>query len=164
MDESHMVSAPNRLRLLGTVELTLDGAPVALGQSRLEELVALLALRPGTPLKRAEIAYHFWPDSSEQQARTNVRNLLHKLKKGWPGLEATLAIGHGDVTWRRDATLTVDVQEFVRAAEHAEQRDLPAERVLLLAGAVDCYMGDFLPACFADWALAEREQLRTRYG
>lgn len=159
-----MVSAPNRLRLLGTVELTLDGAPVALGQSRLEELVALLALRPGTPLKRAEIAYHFWPDSSERQARTNVRNLLHKLKKGWPGLEATLAIGHGDVTWRHDATLTVDVQEFVRAAEHAEQRDLPAERALLLAGAVDCYAGDFLPACFADWALAEREQLRTRYG
>ena len=119
-----MVSAPDRLRLLGTFELTLDGIPVALGQPRLEELVALLALRPGTPLKRAEIAYHFWPDSSEQQARTNVRNLLHKLKKSWPNLEATVAIGHGDVTWRRDATLAVDAQDFARAADRAERCDL----------------------------------------
>ena len=45
-----MVSAPNRLRLMGTFQLIFDGASVALGQPRLEELVALLALRPGTPL------------------------------------------------------------------------------------------------------------------
>ena len=75
---------PANLRLLGAFELVHHGVQVTLGQPRLEELIALLAIRPGIALKRAQIAYHFWPDSGEQQARTNTRNLLHKLKHAWP--------------------------------------------------------------------------------
>lgn len=32
-----------------------------------------------------------------------------------------------------------------------------------LTHAADCYQGDLLPGCYADWALTEREQLGARY-
>ncbi len=35
--------------------------------------------------------------------------------------------------------------------------------IRLLTEAADCYQGDLLPNCFADWALAERERLRGEY-
>ena len=92
--------APDRLCLLGTFELVHRGVHVTLGQARLEELIALLAIGPGGVLKRPQIAYHFWPDSGEQQARTNTRNLLHKLKHAWPDLSDAITIDGDAVTWK----------------------------------------------------------------
>jgi DNA-binding SARP family transcriptional activator len=88
---------------------------VTLGQSRLEELIALLAIQPGGVLKRAQIAYQFWPDSGEQQARTNTRNLLHKLRHAWPDLGDAITIDGDAVTWRYDAVILVDVHSTFAA-------------------------------------------------
>ena len=37
------------------------------------------------------------------------------------------------------------------------------ERIELLTEAIELYRGDFLPDCYADWALAERERLRATH-
>lgn len=65
---------------------------IVLSQPRLEELLALPALHPGVPVARTQIAYHFWPDSNERQARTNARNLLFKLKQLWPEIDEVIAM------------------------------------------------------------------------
>lgn len=144
------------LRLLGTFQLIHHGQPIILGQPRLEELLALLALRPGTPVARVQIAYHFWPDSSERQARTNSRNLLYKLKQVWPQVDEVIAIGRTDVTWRADAGVALDIQTFLAFCDKADAAIPAGERVPLLGAAVDCYGGELLPPSYADRVAALR--------
>jgi len=46
--------------------------------------LAYLILHRTAPQFRYHLAYQFWPESSEAQARTNLRNLLHLLLKALP--------------------------------------------------------------------------------
>ena len=61
-------------RLLGDFALSLDHTPVAVRSSRLQSLLAYLLLHRDAPQPRQHIAYLFWPDSSEAQAQSNLRN------------------------------------------------------------------------------------------
>ena len=115
---------PNTLRLFGTFQLVRHGEQIMLGQPRLEEIVAWLAVRPGVAVARGQIAYQLWPDSSERQARTNTRNLLYKLKNAWPDLDDVIAITRTDVCWREDADVEVDVQRFEALHAQAEQSQI----------------------------------------
>ncbi|MCB9157177.1 MAG: AAA family ATPase [Caldilineaceae bacterium] len=155
--------SPDSLCLLGTFQLIHHGQPITLGQPRLEELLALLALYPGVPVARMQIAYRFWPDSNESQARTNVRNLLYKLRQVWPQAHEVIDIGRNEIAWREDADITLDVQRFLERCDEAEHSTQPTERIQMLTAAVDGYSGELLPNCYTDWALTEREQLRRRF-
>jgi DNA-binding SARP family transcriptional activator len=151
------------LRLLGAFQILHHGAEVSLGRARLEELVAWLAIHPGTPRTRTQIAYIFWPDSSEKQARTNVRNLIFRLKKRWPDVNDAIAIDRTGLVWRQDAAVEVDVQRFQALHAEAEKCGSADDCVRILTEAVNCYQGDLLPECYDDWALTAREQLRSSY-
>ncbi len=59
------------VRLLGRLEIELDGTPVPpLDSPRAQALLAHLLLRRDEPLPRKRLAELFWPDSSIAQART----------------------------------------------------------------------------------------------
>ena len=73
-----------QLRLLGTFEVRLDGNPIALTSTRAQTLLAYLALRHDTPQRRDRVAFQLWPDSTDRQARTNLRHVLHTLRAGVP--------------------------------------------------------------------------------
>ncbi len=61
------------IRLLGTFHMEYNGKPVnGLDSTRLQELLAWLLLNRDSPQPRRQIAFQFWPDSSEKQARTNL--------------------------------------------------------------------------------------------
>ncbi len=128
-------SPPSCLQLFGTFQLLHHAEVVNLGQARLEELVAFLALYPGQPFTRSQIAYLLWPDSNERQARTNVRNLLYKLKQAWPDLGHAITLDRRLVVWRPDAAIVVDVQYFRNLHGRAAKSQAPDERVHLLAEA-----------------------------
>ncbi len=153
----------SHLTLLGSFRLTENAIPIQFDQSRLIELVARLALEPGQPLSRQRLAYDFWPDSNEKQARTNVRNLLYKLKRAWPTYAHTIESSRQDLTWRMDAPIIVDVHSFEAALGQAEQAVDTPSRVSALAHAAQAYAGDLLPDLYSDWVLGERERLRGRF-
>lgn len=155
--------APDRLRLFGRFQLFMDDEPVDLGQARLEELVALLASHRGETLSRAQLAYLFWPDSSEKQARTNTRHLLYKLKQVWPDLDTAIAIERDAVAWRTDSLFVVDLHRFWDLRARAEASQDAEERAKLLAQGADQYSGELLPKCYTDWALATRGQLHAQH-
>jgi DNA-binding SARP family transcriptional activator len=134
-----------------------------LGQARLEELITLLAVHSGEPISRTRIASNFWPESSESQARSNLRNLLTKLKIAWPGMDDAITVERNDITWRSDSTIVVDIGRFDAMGDCGDRSQGTADHVSLLSAAVDGYGGDLLPSCFSDWILTEREQLRDQY-
>ncbi len=51
---------------------------------RLQTLLAYLLLQCQAPTARQQIAFQFWPDSSEKQAHTNLRKLLFQLRNALP--------------------------------------------------------------------------------
>lgn len=158
-----MTEMTDRLRLLGGFELTVAGEPVAIKQPRLREFVAYLAAHSGETFSRIQIAYRFWPDSSEGQARTNTRQLIFKLNQAWGDITRLVYIDDETIAWRADAQVTIDVHSMRELVTQADEAVAPVAKSSLLEQAADTYQGDFLPDCFNDWALAVREQVNSQY-
>ena len=138
------------VRLLGAVEVILDGQRLrAFDSLRLQRILALIALR-GDPQHRSRLAFELWPDSDERQARTNLRKLLHEFRKSLPDVSEFADIDNETVSWKVTGPSQVDALRF---------RDALAAGDLTLAERL--YSGDLLPACYDDWVLVEREKLRS---
>ncbi len=151
------------LHLLGSFRLYADHADLILDQARLPALIAYLALHPGQPMARQHISFLLWPDSDEAQARTNLRNLLFKLKKAWATSSQIIEITRATLCWRGAQGLEVDVLAFEAALAQAHQTTSPTQAETALRAALAHYGGDLLPDCYDDWATVARERLRTRY-
>lgn len=153
-----------RLTLLGSFQLSAGAtALTTVATPRLQGLLALLVLRRGVRQSRQQLAFRFWPDSSDAQARTNLRTLLHRLRAALPDADGLLTIDGRGVCWRADAPLTSDVADFEAALARADEAagagdDEAARQALERAAAL--YQGDLLPDCYDEWVLPERERLQ----
>jgi DNA-binding SARP family transcriptional activator len=146
-----------QIELLGEFRLWLDEQELtAAFPPRLQSLLAWLVLHAGTPQSRSYLAYTLWPDSTEEQAHTNLRKLLYQLRSVLPQAERFLVSDFTTVCWRRDAPYELDVAAFEAAAERAQS---PEE----IAAALSLYRGEFLPACYEEWVLIQREQLHQQF-
>lgn len=151
------MSAVLQVRLLGGLGLAWDGAPLeSVHSPRLQSLLGYLLLHRDTPRSRQHLAFLFFPDSNEAQARTNLRNLLHLLHHALPQADCFLEGDAQSVQWRADAPYTLDVTEFENALRAAAQAGT-------WQSAADLYRGDLLPGCYDEWVLPERERLRLLY-
>jgi DNA-binding SARP family transcriptional activator len=163
-----MVAPPTvEIRLLGDFNMACDGQPVdEVNTPRLQSLLAYLALHRGAPQLRQQLAFLFWPESSEGQARNNLRQLLHALRRALPSLDDFLAVDNHTLQWRRDVPLRLDVDDFERACasiERANQRQSDAELHAAEAQVIATYQSDLLPGCYDDWITPLRQQLRERF-
>ena len=139
-----------QVRLLGTVEVILDGQRLrAFNSLRMQRFLALVTLRR-EPRHRSRLAFELWPDSDESQARTNLRKILHDFRHSLPDHAAFVEIDHETVRWISTGPSEVDVLRF-RDAIGAGDLELAAR----------LYTGDLLPACYDDWVLEERSELRA---
>jgi len=123
---------------------------------RLHALLAWLVFHRQGPQSRERLATDLWPDSPDIQARTNLRNLLFRLRSVAPSLEAQLQSGDGTLQWRPNHTCHVDVIDFEEAAEQAEH---PAK----LKAAIALYTGPVLPSCHDEWLEPQRQRLALLY-
>lgn len=141
------------IRLLGEFSLVYGDQPVTtLNTARLQALLAYLVLHRDASQLRYHLAFQFWPDSSEPQARTNLRHLVHRLRQTLPHAADFLAAEGVTLQWRTDAPWTLDVAEFESAVARGALR-----------AAADLYRGDLLPGCYDDWIAPERERLQQMY-
>jgi DNA-binding SARP family transcriptional activator len=145
-------NATLEIRLLGEATVRADGEPLdAFDSPRLIELVARLVLQAGTPIDRGTLAFALWPDSSDAQARTNLRHLVHDLRRALPDVESHVDVTNAKIGWRTDAPSSVDVIDFVCAIEAGELRS-----------AIGHYGGALLPGSYSDDVMIERQRLADR--
>ena len=141
------------IRLLGAVDLRSGDTPLPpLESARAASLLGYLLVHRGVAQPRQRLAFLLWPDSTEGQARTNLRHVLHTLRRGLPDPERFIEVTPGTLRWRTDAPYRLDLEDFERALAGGSLR-----------AAVDAYAGDLLEGNYEDWALDERERLRDRY-
>ncbi|QJY48168.1 ATP-binding protein [Pseudonocardia broussonetiae] len=147
-----------RIRVLGRFDLSLGGVRVPpLESARAESLLAFLLLHRGTATPRQHLAFVLWPDSTEAQARTNLRHLLHTLRHRLPDADRYLEVTSRTVGWRADAPCWLDVSAFEDLLDARGDGRPEAVR-----DAVALYTGDLLEGCYDDWLHDERERLRQR--
>jgi len=152
------------IHLLDGFLLTFNGEPIrAFSNTRLQRLLAFLILNSDTPQSRQHLAALFWPDSSESQARTNLRNALHLLRTHLPLVEACIHSDNKSVTWRADAPAHVDLLEFDARYQEAIRATDSELAQIAFADAVAHYRGELLPDCYEDWILPLREEWQQRY-
>jgi DNA-binding SARP family transcriptional activator len=145
------------IRLLGEFAVLTDGVPLTtINSQRLQCMLAYLLLHRDTPVARQRLAFLFWPDSTEAQARSNLRNLLHALSQALPTNGDHFVETDGQtVQWLPGTPYTLDVDSLLTSLAKAQTaQDLQQ--------ALDLYRGPLLPSCYDDWIVPERERLEQR--
>ena len=155
------------ISLLGDFCIKHDDRVIAdVNTPRLQSVLAYLVLHRDSPQSRRHLSFLFWPETSEDQARTNLRNLLHHLRRAMPDADSYLNVRPQTLQWRSDAPFVLDVTEFykaVTAADRASPTNDSAAVQAALERAAAIYRGDLLPSCYDDWIVTEREALRQAY-
>jgi DNA-binding SARP family transcriptional activator/predicted ATPase len=152
------------LRLLGDFSLLYNDQHVtSLNTLRLQSLLAYLVLHRDAPQQRQHLAFLFWPDTTEAQARNNLRQLLHQLRQAFPDVEHFLSADTHMVHWHPVTSFHLDVAEFEEAlaqADEARRRNDQHALQAALEQADNLYRGDLLPGCYDEWIVPERDRLR----
>ena len=158
---------PIRIELLGKLRFIAGQQPLtSVSTNRLQSLLSFLVLHADTAQPREHLAYLLWPESSESQARTNLRQLLHHLRRALPVDCSLLMTDNQTVRWRLDGVCSIDVIEFesaaIRAADAEKKGDFTAAREALEAAA-QLYQDDLLPDLYDEWLQPKRDQLRQQF-
>ncbi len=145
------------VRLLGEFAVFNGGAPLtSINSQRLQCLLAYLLLHRDAPVARQRLAFLFWPDSTEAQARSNLRNLLHTLGQALPNNgEHFIETDGQTVQWTTGTSYTLDVDTLLSSLDKAQTAQE-------LQHALDIYRGPLLPSCYDDWIVPERERLEQQ--
>lgn len=152
------------ISLLGEQRVAMDGSVVAaLGAPRSMALVGFLLMHRDAPQRREHIAAQFWPESTDAQARTNLRRELHSLRAGFPHVDKWLTADGGTLLWRLSPDCELDVAAFETAADTAAKARAAGGDATFrqaAATAVGLYRGELMPALYDDWIVPERDRLR----
>lgn len=149
-----------QVSLLGQFEVLQDGERRAIPTRNAQVLFAYLLLHAGRALRREHLAGILWPDSSEENARSNLRHELWRLRKNLARKDANGAAGY-DYILSDDLTISFDAETNYTLDVHILERGPPdsddAEGLML---ALSVYRGPLLPGFYQDWVLVERERLQ----
>ncbi|MCA9794013.1 MAG: FHA domain-containing protein [Candidatus Eremiobacteraeota bacterium] len=147
------------LKTLGTFELQLNGKACAHegASAKTRWLIGLLGARWGQPVAVEWIIGQFWPDASTSRARKNLGVALKQWRECL-GLEEE---AFTDFVLRSRTQLRLN-PAVCGSHDFCDVKELVAEGVTSV-GALDrlleLYQGGFLPDCYEDWAMVERDSL-----
>ena len=163
----HTEVAPIRVELLGKLRFVCgQHLLTSLSTNRLQSLLAFLVLHSDVAQSREHLAFLLWPESNESQARTNLRQLIHHLRRALPVECPLLVTDNRTVRWRLDNSCSVDVNEFeaavAQAADAEKKSNFTAARQAL-EEAARLYQDDLLPDLYDEWLQTRREQLRQQH-
>jgi predicted ATPase/DNA-binding SARP family transcriptional activator len=164
-----------RLSLLGPFQISLDDQPVtAITSSKIQALLAYLAVEADRPHRRETLAELLWPDRPAGNALQNLRQALSRARRALrpaAGTAPFLLVTRDTAQRNPESDVWLDVAVFTDAlafcASHHHKQLYRCRRCRRqLEDAVSAYRGDFLQGVMADsypfeeWALLKREWLR----
>lgn len=147
-----------QIRLLGQFDIRLDGKRIVISSRAGQSLLAYLAMTAGTPHRREKLAGTLWPDSSEENARKNLRQELWRIRKAIPAqslpeADDYLIADEFTLTFNQSADYWLDVSILERSGPDMQS----------LTSGLSLYQGELLPGFYDDWVVLERERLRNLF-
>jgi DNA-binding SARP family transcriptional activator len=138
--------------------------------SKDQELLSYLLIHRHRPHSREALAALLWGDTSTEKSKKYLRQALWHLHAALnsdsENSSDVLMVDHDWLSLNPCSNLWTDVADFesaFSAAEGIPGRQLDAETVKALKGAVTLYNDDLLPGYYQDWILFERERLQNMY-
>ena len=161
-----------QVTLFGGIRITKNNWTTEIKLPReIQLLLAFLLIHRHRTRPREVVAGLFWGELGQDKAHASLSNALWKLKKvpepaGIPVGTYLVNTHPGEVGFNRESSYWLDVEVFEEQTCHLlasppDQADKTniheLEKILRL------YQGELLEGSYKDWALAERERLRTLY-
>ena len=143
-----------RFRVLGTVEASVDGAPVDLGSRKQRLVLAVLLLEAGRPVALDRLVDLLWPTAPPASARNTVQALVSRLRAVFRAAGGPELVTEGAGYVLRAEPETVDAHRFTALVRRARAAD-DETAVALLAEALALWRGDALAGA-ASAELADR--------
>ena len=148
-----------KIFLLGEFRLQAGAQAVPLRSRPAQSLLAYLALHSGMAQRRERLAGLLWPEATESNARSYLRQSLWRVRKALnaAGLRPEDYLQTSDLSLTLDpaAPIWLDTAEFLATPASAPKSEL--------AAALALYRGDMLPGFYDEWVTAERERLHAAY-
>ncbi len=145
--------------LLGQFNLQANELPIELPSRPAQSLLAYLALNAGVTQRREKLAGLLWPEATETNARSYLRQALWRIRKsletGSQSWEEYLQISDISVTMDTHGDYWLDAETLQETAE--------PENVEELIRIVRHYKGELLPGFYDEWVLVERDRLQSVY-
>jgi DNA-binding SARP family transcriptional activator/predicted ATPase len=155
-----------QVKLLGQFSLKYGDTVVnSLNTERLQVLLAYLCLHYDTVLSRQQIAGQLWVETTETEAKANLRRRIHDLKRLLPYIEQFIEIKPKTLRWKADSSCYIDVVELENAinkVKQAQETHNLTEICQYLEKAAKLYQGELLPECYDDWIVPLREELTQK--
>lgn len=146
-----MISAI-RVELFGGLSVWADSVPVLDGSSKVNkpwQVFCFLVLNRGNPVGPNRIIDAVWADEDLSDPANVLKNAIYMLRREFKDAkdtkESPILYENGSYICNPAIHFEVDAEVFERKAKDAEAESDPAERLRLLAEAVDMYRGELLP-------------------
>ncbi|MEU4162872.1 BTAD domain-containing putative transcriptional regulator [Actinoplanes sp. NPDC026670] len=148
-----------RFRVLGDVEMHVDGQLVEIGHARQRCVLAVLLVDANRPLTTETIIDRVWPDRPPQRARQTLAGYLSRLR------QILAKAGAARITRRNGGHVltvdphTVDLHLFRHLVEQARAADDPQSADDSYRRALDLWRGEPFANLDTPWLAAARESL-----
>ncbi len=144
------------IRLLGQFRVELHGAPVEITARPAQSLFAYLLLNPMAQ-RRERLAGLLWPDSSEANARRNLRQALWQIRRALgDAAETLLLVDEITLAFNTECDYWLDVERIAAPVEE----NATADELMQM---VSVYDGELLPGFYDEWVQLEREQIQAQF-
>lgn len=161
-----------QISLFGEFQISHDRGsnPTKITQM-VKKLLAYLLINRDRVYPRSVLAGIFWGDHCEEKARSCLRTTLCRLRKvlepqGIPKGTYVVTTSLGAVGFNRQSSYWLDLAVFEETVNRVLKK--PIQRweyhdVQQLANCQDLYTGGLFEGFYEDWALRERERVRSLY-
>ncbi|MGK7945754.1 MAG: BTAD domain-containing putative transcriptional regulator, partial [Microcystaceae cyanobacterium] len=155
-----------KIQLLGKFSVT-DGETLISGSypEKLQTLLAYLCLHYDQTLSRQQVAVQLWTETTDTEAKANLRRRLYDLRRVFPNIEQFLEIKAKTLRWIANSSCSIDIilfQEAIKEAEREKVANNQQKIIQCLEKAVNLYQGDIYPDCYDDWIIPLREELKEK--
>ena len=122
----------------------------------------------GREIPQNELIEVLWPDEDSEEPENTLKTLVHRARASLEPLQVgkgrdLIVTRRGIYSWNNSYDTVVDVEEFARLCQLAEEGS-DEERLEHMLRALRLYKGDFLPKSTAElWAVALSTSYHTLY-
>ncbi len=153
-----------RAKLFGAPRLEWDDLPIPpVSGVRARCVLYRLLFSFNQEVQRSLLSGMLWPESSDQQARTNLRREVHLLRRHHPVFDKCIESTRSTLRWVMPEKYELDVEQFRVSKREFDSGESVDERQTAGMHAINFYKGDLLRGYEDSWIAEKRRQLEIEW-
>jgi predicted ATPase/DNA-binding SARP family transcriptional activator len=148
-----------KIYLLGQFKLQWDDKTIELPSRPAQSLMAYLALNAGITQRREKLASLLWPEATEKNARSYLRQSLWRIRKSLQenSLESDeyFLVNEIEITFINQPKIWIDAGLILNRSTSLQSDEL--------SKIVNLYRGELLPGFYEEWVAMERDRLEAAF-